>query len=719
MKKLYHFLGSVIFAVILIFLAAFMVAAGTFLEAKTGSHQQAADWIYKTIYFKILLVGFFVNILVSALRRWPFQIKHIPFLMTHLGLLMIITGTFIKTSWGLQGHLQLIEGSSAHLVDVADAMAVSISKRDGGKASFPLEKNFFGRFQLPRNSLCSLLEFCPNSQENIFSWISGDNAFFYGHQPFKAKEWQPGMPIPQSNPLALITNFKKDAIHDILVNHFDVIVSGLSKRAFPLKELLDGVSFEDYSLEANLKELEIVLHYANAIRKGTTTITLNGSSALLNQNSFIGKAPFSFDISSRLPLCLIQDLNHNTTVMTADSHGRVYIQEFEANHFASYIAYNDGFDGYAVQAEFLGPENDSRKQLEKKIREKNTKLLSEESTSNMILPLQIFQKACEECQVDFAKGFMQFLEEWNNKGGWLYPEKTALSKKLKPIFQAFDWSSLKPEDMRSSLWLSFFFNEFDAGLLKGENFLTLLKNRNWPLVPSLEHLKNDEERLTLFSQQLFAMGSDLPWIGFSQEPEMVARIFTAFLRIYGIHYSSIPIPDFPLNTRYMAVESPLVRESLECPAHTKLEDNIPRIVLQIPNGEKLALSYNRMQWPSKDGMYLFRFHNRTFQLPYNVRLHKARKINYPETDQAFSYECELTFKSIQKNIEERKVISMNEVYETWDGYRFYLSGLSKNSSGAHIVQLVVNRDPAKYPLTYPGGLLVAIGVVSLFWWKRI
>ncbi len=58
---------------------------------------------------------------------------------------------------------------------------------------------------------------------------------------------------------------------------------------------------------------------------------------------------------------------------------------------------------------------------------------------------------------------------------------------------------------------------------------------------------------------------------------------------------------------------------------------------------------------------------------------------------------------------------MNEVHETSDGYRFYLSGMGPlDRYGVKNVQLVVNRDPAKYLLTYPGAILVSLGILLLY-----
>ena len=115
-KAVYFFLGSLYFAIFLMVVAALVVAIGTAIESITGSHLLAAKWSYDHPLFLLLLCLFFVNILFSALQRWPFKKRHFPFLMTHLGLLMILGGTILKNQIGLQGYLQLLEGSSSHEV---------------------------------------------------------------------------------------------------------------------------------------------------------------------------------------------------------------------------------------------------------------------------------------------------------------------------------------------------------------------------------------------------------------------------------------------------------------------------------------------------------------------------------------------------------------------------------------------------------------------------
>src|SRR5262249_46812613 len=113
----------------LIGVTALAVIAGTLLESRTGSHLFAAQITYEHPFFQLLLSLYFVNILLSALRRWPFKIRHIPFLITHLGLLMILAGTMIKNRFGLQGQMSIWEGSASQQVLLPHTFALHVEGR--------------------------------------------------------------------------------------------------------------------------------------------------------------------------------------------------------------------------------------------------------------------------------------------------------------------------------------------------------------------------------------------------------------------------------------------------------------------------------------------------------------------------------------------------------------------------------------------------------------
>lgn len=130
MKKILHFFGSATCAITLIVAAALLVSIGTVLEAIEGSHLFAAKWTYSHPFFSLLLAGFFINILLATLKRYPFHKKHIPFLLTHLGLLMMITGVIWKNFFGIQGTMILSQGEKKNELLLPSTFAIKLERRD-------------------------------------------------------------------------------------------------------------------------------------------------------------------------------------------------------------------------------------------------------------------------------------------------------------------------------------------------------------------------------------------------------------------------------------------------------------------------------------------------------------------------------------------------------------------------------------------------------------
>lgn len=164
MRRLIRFLSSVYFAALLIAAAALSAIIGTFIEAKTGSHLMAAKWTYSHPLFYLFLGLFFVNILFSALSRWPFQRHHIPFLLTHLGLLLIITGVALKNLFGLQGVMALKEGTGKDKIILPGTEALVVTPPKGD-----LHVEWLHRF--------------PHHEQIWSSWIDHDKLHILGLPP--------------------------------------------------------------------------------------------------------------------------------------------------------------------------------------------------------------------------------------------------------------------------------------------------------------------------------------------------------------------------------------------------------------------------------------------------------------------------------------------------------------------------------------------------------
>lgn len=108
-NKYLNFFASVKLAVPLMIVLIVTVAIGTIFESLYNS-DYAKMAIYQTNWFFCLLALLWVNIFLAALSRWPFKIHHFGFVVTHIGLLTLLIGAFITSLVGLDASLSITEG---------------------------------------------------------------------------------------------------------------------------------------------------------------------------------------------------------------------------------------------------------------------------------------------------------------------------------------------------------------------------------------------------------------------------------------------------------------------------------------------------------------------------------------------------------------------------------------------------------------------------------
>ena len=198
------------------------------------------------------------------------------------------------------------------------------------------------------------------------------------------------------------------------------------------------------------------------------------------------------------------------------------------------------------------------------------------------------------------------------------------------------------------------------------------------------------------------------------------------MRSFGLHYRSLISEELPIPDNASAppsLECPVTRVYQPLPPIAKLEDQRPLIRVHVATSDgfeqDVDLAFDPfgqgLKWPILGGRYLARFQPRFTSIPYQVHVRHSEQINYPSTGQPYSYEANI---AVHGATVANTQLSMNHVHETWDGYRFYLANLTPgDESSAKRVQLVINQDPAKYWLTYPGGLFVSLGMLGLFWFR--
>lgn len=129
--KTFKFLSSLKLAVFTIGLLATVSAVGTFYESIYDT-ETAQTLIYKSVYMKVALILFAINITCSALDRYPWKIeKHLGFLVAHLGILMVLAGALITQKLGIDGSLALKVGSQDRWVSVTEKELTLYATQDG------------------------------------------------------------------------------------------------------------------------------------------------------------------------------------------------------------------------------------------------------------------------------------------------------------------------------------------------------------------------------------------------------------------------------------------------------------------------------------------------------------------------------------------------------------------------------------------------------------
>lgn len=129
-------LASLKLAVFVIVGLASSLAAATFIESLYDT-RTAQYWIYRSPWFAALLLLLGINILASALSRLPWKPRHLPFLLAHVGILTLLTGSFLTQKYGLDGSLRVSEGEATSVVELEDMALIILDGVNATRVPIP------------------------------------------------------------------------------------------------------------------------------------------------------------------------------------------------------------------------------------------------------------------------------------------------------------------------------------------------------------------------------------------------------------------------------------------------------------------------------------------------------------------------------------------------------------------------------------------------------
>ena len=120
-NRIFRFFASLPLAIALLVSLMGVLAAGTILESLHGA-ATARLLVYDTPWFSLLLFILGINVAAAALDRYPWKKKHTGFVITHLGIILILIGSLVSKKFMTDGQMVIAEGDTESRVWLDDPL---------------------------------------------------------------------------------------------------------------------------------------------------------------------------------------------------------------------------------------------------------------------------------------------------------------------------------------------------------------------------------------------------------------------------------------------------------------------------------------------------------------------------------------------------------------------------------------------------------------------
>ncbi|MDP9290767.1 MAG: cytochrome c biogenesis protein ResB, partial [Verrucomicrobiota bacterium] len=137
-NPVFRFFASLQLAMLLLGVLIVAAIIGTLYESNFDA-KIARAYIYAAPWFNVWLVLLALNLTVSALSRMPWQKRHTGFLITHLGIIVLLAGSLLGRLTGIEGTMTLFKNEPPNNHLVTDARALHIAQANGAPQTFSVE----------------------------------------------------------------------------------------------------------------------------------------------------------------------------------------------------------------------------------------------------------------------------------------------------------------------------------------------------------------------------------------------------------------------------------------------------------------------------------------------------------------------------------------------------------------------------------------------------
>jgi len=129
--RIIRFFASLRFAVVIILAIAVISAVGTIYEAVYMEAEIAQKLVYHSIYMYITLIMLCITLIAVMVDRWPWKQHHAGFVLAHIGIIILLIGSWITKEFGIDGSMAFNIGEQRQQVTVKDRDLMVFASFDG------------------------------------------------------------------------------------------------------------------------------------------------------------------------------------------------------------------------------------------------------------------------------------------------------------------------------------------------------------------------------------------------------------------------------------------------------------------------------------------------------------------------------------------------------------------------------------------------------------
>ena len=144
--RAFRFFSSVKLAVVLLSVLIIASAVGTIYESSFDA-KVARYYVYEARWFNIWLLLLGANLACAAFSRLPWKRHHTGFLITHLGIIILLIGSLIGRLTGIEGTMTLFKGQPPNNQLLVDQHVLNIE--ENGVRLQPIPISIIGRKPTP------------------------------------------------------------------------------------------------------------------------------------------------------------------------------------------------------------------------------------------------------------------------------------------------------------------------------------------------------------------------------------------------------------------------------------------------------------------------------------------------------------------------------------------------------------------------------------------